>query len=266
MELSDKHVVITGGSRGIGAAMARAFAKEGARVLIAARSVDPLQDLAAEIKGDFLPVDLADEAQVDGFVDGCLRMLGHIDVFVNNAGIENSEAFVNEDRELIRQILRVNLEAPALLTRDVLPHLMERPEAHVVQVSSIAGTLSFPGLSIYGTSKAGLTQLAESIRLELRDTSVGFTSVAPGPVDSEMWDRVDGGGSAYGAPAIRRFERLLSLPKVTPRGVAADVVDAVKSGKRHVRGPVRYAPYHMLNNAPRRMVEIALTGVPLRRN
>jgi len=264
MNLNGKHVVITGGSRGIGAAMGRAFARQGARVLVAARSVDALQHLASQIDGEFLPVDLTDDKQVDGFVTGCLRKLGHIDVFVNNAGLENSKAFVDEDRDLIRQILRVNLEVPALLIRDVLPHLMERPEAHVVHVSSVAGTLTFPGLSVYGASKAGLTQLHEGIRMELRDTSVGFTLAAPGPVHSEMWDRIDA-GSQYASPAIRRFERLLSLPKVTPDQVAADIVAAVEEGCAHVRGPLRYAPYHMLNNAPRRLVELALTGVSLPR-
>lgn len=265
MELQNKNVVITGGSRGIGEHMARKFAAEGAHVLLAARSEPELQRVADSIGGEYLVLDLLVEAQVDGFVPRCLERLGHIDVFINNAGMETEGAFVDVPRQSIRDLVRVNLEAPALLTRDVLPHLMARPRAHLVQLSSVAGTVNFPGLSIYGATKAGLTHLTESIRLELKDTNVGFTLVAPGPVDSEMWDRVETGAEGYAAPAIRRFKRLLSLPKVSLDAVSTDVVAAVKGGKRFVRGPVRFAPYHMLNNAPRRLMDVALTGVKLPR-
>lgn len=95
MDLSGKHVVITGGSAGIGATMAHAFAEQGARVLVAARSEDKLRAVADRIVGDYIVADFTNPDDVDGFIDRCLDQLGHIDVFVNNAGVETSTSFCN---------------------------------------------------------------------------------------------------------------------------------------------------------------------------
>lgn len=86
--------------------------------------------------------------------------------------------------------------------------------------------------------------------------------MAPGPVDTDMWDRLDVADS-YQAPALKRFRQLLFLPKVKPAKIASRTIDAVRGDKPHVRLPARYAAYHMLNNAPRRAVRLALAGVKM---
>jgi len=262
MNLQNKNVVITGASQGIGEKMADEFAARGANVLVVARSADKLEAVAARIGGHALTADLSTSEGVDGIVDRCIGVLGHIDVWVNNAGIETSDAFVATDRNLVRNLARLNFEAPLLLTHDVVNHMMARGSGHVVQLSSIAGAIPFPGLTAYAGSKAGLTGFTESLRLELAKTDINLTVVAPGPVDTEMWDRLDT-GQGYQAPALKRFRQLQFLPKVTPEKIASATVDAVIKGKRFVRIPARFGMYHALNNAPRRLVEAALIGVKM---
>jgi short-subunit dehydrogenase/phosphohistidine swiveling domain-containing protein len=262
MELQNKNVVITGASMGIGEKMAEAFAAAGANVLVIARSADKLQAVAERIGGQSLTADLSTAEGVDGLVDRCLEAIGPIDVWINNAGIETSDAFVATDRNVVRTLARLNFEAPLMLTHDVVNHMLGRGQGHVVQLSSVAGAIPFPGLTAYAGSKAGLTSFTESLRLELADTPINLTVVAPGPVDTAMWDRLDTGDS-YQATVLKRFRMLQSLPKIKPEKIAAATVAAVQKEKRFVRLPARFGIYHMLNNAPSRLVEIAMTGVKL---
>ena len=191
MELRGSHVLVTGASRGIGAAMARAFAAAGARVSVAARTTDAIDKLAAAVGGGAFTVDLLDPDQVDGLIPRVETAIGPVDVLVNNAGLENSNWFHEEEAGRIRDVIRLNLEAPLVLTRAVLPGMLARGSGHLVFTSSLAATSSFPALSVYAGTKAGLTNSASTIRLELRDTPIHTTIVMPGPVDTEMWDHLE---------------------------------------------------------------------------
>ncbi len=262
MDIAGKHVVITGGSQGIGEKMADAFAAAGAKVLVVARSADKLQTVSQRIGGHSITADLTVAEDVDNLVARCVGTLGHIDIWINNAGMETTDAFLHMDQSVLRKLARLNFEAPLLLTRDVAGHMFKRGGGHIVQVSSVAGAIPFPGLTAYAGSKAGITNFTESLRLELKGTGIDLTVVAPGPVDTDMWDRLDIEG-AYQTPALRRFRRLQFLPKIDPENVASATLAAVEKGKRSVRVPARFNMYHMLNNAPRRLVEVALAGVKM---
>ena len=157
----------------------------------------------------------------------------------------------------------MNFEAVVLLTRMAAEYFFRRGNGHIVQLSSVSATISFPGLAAYAGSKAGVTNLTETIRLELRDCGVGFTVVAPGPVDTAMWSRFESEGG-YARSALNRFRLLGFLPKISPELVAEHTVRAVASKKPFVRIPFRYAIYHILNNAPRRLIQLALIGVSLK--
>lgn len=263
MELLGSRVVITGASNGIGRQIAREFASRGAQVLGVARSADKLADMASETGGDFLVADLLDETDVDSLIGRCIDRLGGIDILVNNAGMETNDAFSEIPRSDIRRLSRLNFEAVMLLTRDVLPSMLDRGSGHIVQLSSVAGAIPFPGLTAYAGTKAGVTNFTESLRVELQGSGIGLTVVAPGPVSGDMWDRLENVDTPYPTLALKRFKQLGFLPKVDPKDLAGKVADAVEGNKRFVRDPARYAGYHMLNNAPRRLVEAALTGVKL---
>lgn len=266
MDLDGKNVVITGGSAGIGATMARSFAEQGARVLVAARSEDKLRAVAGRIVGDYIVVDLTNPDDVDSFVGKCLDTLGHIDVFVNNAGVETSESFATTSRDELRTVARLNFEATLLLTRDVLSHMLERGSGHIVQLSSVAGAIPFPGLAAYAGTKAGITNFTETLRIEIKGTGVDLTVVSPGPTQTEMWERLESDDRPFAEVGLKRFKRLGFLPKLTPEQIADATVEAVQKGKRFVRLPKRYNGYHFLSNAPRRLVELALLGAKFPRD
>jgi len=262
MQLDGANVLVTGASRGIGEALALAFAEEGANVVVAARSEAPLRELATKIKGHALVVDLTDDDQVDNLIERAEDLVGGLDVLVNNAGVETTLGLSEESIETIRAVTRVNLEAPILLTRAAIPGMHARGRGHLVFTSSLAGTSGFPGLATYAGTKAGLTNFAASMRLELNDTNIGTTIIAPGPVDTRMWTALE--DEPYSDEMLKRLNRFHLMPKISPAKLAARTIKAVKADRRHVRHPRRLSVNFWLNEAPRRISEGLLTGIKFR--
>ncbi len=258
MDLSGSHVVVTGASRGIGAAMARAFAGAGARVSLVARNAEQLTALATELDGTAFPADLLDPAVVDGLVDRIEDKAGPIDVFVNNAGLVHTKFLTNQTEDEVRSVVRLNLEAPLALTHQILPRMMERDRGHLVYTSSLAGTAGFPGLTTYCATKAGLFNFVAALKLELRGTSIGTTVVAPGPIDTDMGDQLEAPDTA---PTVRRLRRFQLIPTKDPAWLASQTVAAVQSGKANVRSPRRLASNFWLTSAPSQLSGLVLKGV-----
>lgn len=261
MELKGAHVLVTGGSRGIGAALAKEFGRAGARVSLTARSTEAIEALALELGGKAFTADLLDPAAVDSLIERVEAEAGPIDVLVNNAGLEGSSWFHESDVEEARRVLRLNLEAPVVLSRKVLPGMIERDRGHLVFVSSLAGTGGFPGLSVYGASKAGLTNLVAAMRMELAGTGVHTTVIAPGPVDTDMWDQIEGDDEFE--PMLGRLRSLQLIPTKSPEMLARRSIAAIKADRRHVRVPRRLASNHWLREAPTRLTELLINGVPV---
>lgn len=259
VDIDGAHVLITGGSRGIGAAMARAFAARGAKVSVAARSTDALKAVAAPIGAATFTVDLADADQTEALIPTVEAEAGPIDILMSNAGIETTDHLHNVDVDTLRQISRINLEAPMVLTRQVLPGMLERNRGHLAYTSSLAATSGFPGLASYGATKAGLSNFVSAIRLELRDTNIHTTVISPGPVDTDMWDQVE--QATQISPVVNRLAKLQLLPKKSPDYLAKRVVKAVESNARHVRTPRRLSTNFWLRESPARMTEWMMTGV-----
>jgi uncharacterized protein len=260
MEINGAHVLITGASRGIGAAMADAFAKAGGRVSLAARSEDALKAVAARTKGKSFVADLLDARVVDELIPRVEAEAGPIDILINNAGLETTAWFHEDSVQRIRDVARLNFEAPLILTRAALPGMLERGRGHVLFMSSAAGSAAFPGLASYSGTKAGLNNFAAALRLELRDTPIHFTVVAPGPVDTGMWDSLE--DETQLAPMLKRLRALQLIPKKSPEMLAKKTVKAVQADRRHVRVPRRLSATFWLGESPRRIMEAALTGVP----
>lgn len=241
--------------------MARKFAEAGANVSLVARSTAAMESVVADIGGQAVTADLLDPAQVDGLVPKIESEVGPIDILVNNAGLETQRFFNDLDPQTIRDVIQLNLEAPLVLTRAVLDSMLERNFGHLVFTASVAGTSGFPGLAAYGASKAGLMNFVAALRMELRDTDIGTTIVAPGPVDTEMWAQLENNDEF--APMLKRLRRLQMLPMQTAEAVAEQTVAGVKADRRHVRSPRRLLLNHTLREAPTRMVETLLRGVPI---
>jgi short-subunit dehydrogenase len=256
-------VVVTGASRGIGAALAREFAARGARLTLVARSADALAALADEIGGRGIPADLSDPTVVGGLISRIEDEVGPIDVLVNNAGIDLTGGFVDLTHDDLERLIRLNVIAVTELTRQVLPRMIARGRGHVVMMSSLAGAGTFPGIAVYAGTKAYVTHMTEGVRLELKGLPIGLTIVEPGLVTpTDMAESV----TSYGptAASFARFNRLGLLADVDRDALAGHVVRAVEQGKRNVRYPKRARLFPQLTNAPRRLVGLFLVGVPRR--
>jgi NAD(P)-dependent dehydrogenase (short-subunit alcohol dehydrogenase family) len=179
--LAGKVVVITGASSGVGEAAALAFAREGAKVVLAARSASKLEALAGRLDGLAVPTDVSRVADLAGLVDRAIAEYGRIDVLVNNAAANARGAFDSLDPEAIAAVIDTNLKGPMLLTRLALPHL-RKTRGVVVNVASIAGHVPLPHEAPYSASKWGLRGFTFAVREELREAGVALCAVSPGPI------------------------------------------------------------------------------------
>jgi len=262
MQLSGAHVLVTGASRGIGAAVARHAADRGATVTLVARTAEPLEILASTLKGRALPADLADPAQRDGLVARAEEAGGPVDVLVNVAGADGVGSTLSIEADTMEQLFQVNLLAPAELCRQALPGMVARGRGHVVNVSSGFSTVVVPGLVSYSASKAGLSHFTGGLRQELRGSGVGTTLVELGPVRTGMYDDIQ--HERLSGPAIARVVKLQVAPSVDPTQVAEHIVQAVETGSRHVVLPRRLTPVLALTWLPRRVTQLMMTGLPAR--
>jgi short-subunit dehydrogenase len=259
MELHGRRVLITGASRGIGEGLATKFAAAGANVALVARSADAIQKLAADVGGTAHPADLRDPTQVATLINHIEDEAGPIDVLVNNAGIDIEAAFWDHSPDDLAGIVQVNLLAPMELCRQVIPRMLRRGRGHIVNISSLASCGVYPGLTAYSATKAGLSHFTAGLRADLKKSPIKTTVVEMAGVPTAMLAHV-----ANYKPTEDSFKRgyRLHLVTDTPVDVIADAtVEAVEKEQRHVRYPKRALLFPFLTEAPRRMVELMLTGV-----
>ncbi|RME63324.1 MAG: SDR family NAD(P)-dependent oxidoreductase, partial [Caldilineae bacterium] len=176
--LQGKVALVTGASRGIGRAIALAFGQAGASVVATARSADQLTSLVEEIQATgaealAVPADLADHSQIQPIVDAALTRFRRIDILVNNAAIIHPPIhLVDFDPALWQRVLDVNLTAAALLTKAVLPTMMNQGSGRIINISSIGGRRGGRGRSAYRVTKAALISLTESVAAEVKEHGI----------------------------------------------------------------------------------------------
>jgi short-subunit dehydrogenase len=188
MILKDKTVIITGGSEGVGAAAARMFAEAGANLVLVARTKKNLEALAAELREltrvEIFAMDVSDaEASVDLFKKANFEF-GRIDILINNAGYHQRGRFDSVDVADLGKMIDVNLKAPIILTRLVIPHMRDAGGGAIINVGSLAGRTPVPNSATYAASKAGLRSLTYSLNAELGDSKIKLAVVSPGPIDT----------------------------------------------------------------------------------
>jgi NAD(P)-dependent dehydrogenase (short-subunit alcohol dehydrogenase family) len=210
-----RKVLITGGSSGIGAATARAFAARGFEVAVTGRDLAALRLVADETGGVGIPGDLRELGRPQRVVETAAQALGGLDVIVCNAGAGWSGPFAAMTEDDIDVLLDVNLRAAAHVARAGLAHL-QPGTGHLVFVGSIAGLVGVPGEAWYSATKAGLGMLADVLRAELKPDGIGVTLVTPGAVDTPYFERRN-------QPYVRHHPRLISA-----QVVADAIVDAVE--------------------------------------
>ena len=194
ISLNGKVALVTGASKGIGAATARALAALGALVAVSARSADAVHALAAELGGAHAAIP-ADLSTIEGSekVIAATRLWagGAPDILVNNAGAFAHAPTGEQDPDGLARTLRINLEAPFRLVHAFLPAMLERQSGDVVSIGSVADKTAFTGNSAYSASKYALRATHEVLRAETRGTGVRAILVSPGAVDTDIWNPLE---------------------------------------------------------------------------
>jgi uncharacterized protein len=236
MEIKGKIAVVTGASRGIGAATAKALAQAGAHVVLLARSERDLQVVSAAInranagKSDYFAVDLSNMAAVEAVFAQLMAQFGVPDLLVNNAGVGRwllTEETPGAEAEMMTHLPYL---AAFHATRLVLPGMIARKSGHIVNVNSPASVMNWGGAAAYSASRWALRGFSESLKIDLRGTGVGISHVVLGEVDSNYWEANPG--------ARERLPKIAKLiPKLSTDDAAKYVLKAIRRGSREMTRP-----------------------------
>lgn len=229
--LQGKVVLITGASSGFGEEAARLFAKEGCKVVLAARRLEKLQQLAAEIQNDggeaiAIPVDVNQKAEIEVMVQTALDLYQRIDILFNNAGFGAMDWFEElEPERHIQTLISVNLIGTMLVTRAVLPDMLDRGSGHIINMSSVAGLIASPLITSYSASKYGVRAFTDSLRREVAPLGIRVSGIYPGPAETEF-------GLHLRKNRLREaINRIIDL-RMTSAYVARRVVEIAKYPRR----------------------------------
>lgn len=220
--LNDKVALITGGGRGIGRAIALAFAQHGARVAVAARTREQVESVAQETGGIALTCDVSKPDQV-------AEIFAEIkpDILVNNAGIAESATLVNTNDELWHRHLSINLSGTFYCTRAALPAMLEKRWGRIINIASIAAKTGAPYIGAYAASKHGVLGLTRAVAMEVAASGITVNAICPGYVDTDMVSR---GVEQITAKTGRSQEEALEiLKRMSPQNrlVSAEEVAAM---------------------------------------
>jgi short-subunit dehydrogenase len=229
MKLQGTVGILTGASRGIGVHLADHLARRGASLALAARSADDLKRTAERVQAlgveaIVVPTDVSDRSDLEALVKRTREELGPIDLLVNNAGIEHYEDFAAFDPDLIEAIISTNLTGPELLTRFVLPGMIERRRGHILNISSLAGKTALPYNTVYSSTKHALVGFSWSLREEVKQFGVGVSVVCPSFVaDTGMFAN------------SRHYQDAPRIPGVvSPHKVAEAAIKAIESDRAEI--------------------------------
>ncbi|MBB6227672.1 3-oxoacyl-[acyl-carrier protein] reductase [Polymorphobacter multimanifer] len=187
-DLTGMTALVTGATGGIGAAIARALAGQGARLALSGTSADKLAALAAELGGNHvtLPCNLADAGQVESLVPDAIAALGKLDILVNNAGITRDNLVMRMKDEEWHAVHQVNLEAAFRLARAASRPMMKARFGRIISITSVVGVTGNPGQANYAAAKAGLIGMSKALAQELASRGITVNCVAPGFIASPM--------------------------------------------------------------------------------
>jgi short-subunit dehydrogenase len=229
--LNGKIVLITGASSGFGEDAARLFAKEGCKVVLAARRLERLQALAEEIQNSggeavAIPVDVNESAEINLMVQTALDLYGKIDILFNNAGFGAMDWFENlTPQRHIETLVRVNLTGTMLVTYAVLPGMLERRSGHIINMASVAGLIAAPLITTYSASKYGVRAFTDALRREVAPFGIQVSGIYPGPAKTEFGSHLD---------RHRTREKINNIAnlRMTSEYVARRVVDVARHPRR----------------------------------
>lgn len=234
MKVENKVIVVTGGGNGIGQQVVLELLRRGARVAAADIREDSLARTAELANvGDRLSthvVDITDRDAVHAFPDQVVTAHGAVDGTINVAGIIQPFVRLNDlEYDAIERVININLYGTIHVVKAFLPLLLERPKAHLANVSSMGGYLPVPGQTIYGASKAAVKLMTEGLYAELLDTNVGVSVIFPGAIATEITSN-----SGVDMPGGERTAEESTFPTTSPEDAAKVIVDGIEDDQFHI--------------------------------
>ena len=223
--LSGKVAIVTGGSSGIGRATAIAFAREGAKVVVASRREKEGQETVKQVQsagseGFFIKTDVSKETDVSAMVEKTIATYGHLDYAFNNAGIEQIPTpLVEQTEETFDQVMDINVKGVWLCMKHQIPQMLVSGGGAIVNMSSIAGMIGAPGLPIYVASKHAVLGLTKSVALEYAKEGIRINAVCPGMIETDLLDR------AFANQEVK--ERLIAMHPIGRVGKPEEIAEAV---------------------------------------
>jgi len=223
------NVIITGASKGIGRAIALAFAVEGCRLILCSRNRENLEGLAAEIKKRFpqtlvetFAADLSEKSQVIGFGNFCLGF-GSADIVVNNAGIYLPGSCIDEEEVFMERMMALNFYSAYHLSRLLVPHMIKASKGHIFNICSVASLKAYPGGGGYSISKFALDGLSQNLRHELMPHGIKVTAVFPGAVFTDSWGAFDNSQLRI-MEAADIAKMILAASKLSAQAVVEEII------------------------------------------
>lgn len=232
--LAGRAAVVTGASRGIGAATARALDQAGARVAVCGRSRDDLEAVAAGLDNDpvVLVADLSDRTSPGQLIEASIAAMGPVEILVNNAAAAARLSTVDTDAAVIDGLLAVNVRAPLLLIAALLPSMVELRRGSIINLSSVSGLVGTPRRAAYAASKGALDAATRSLAIEVGPAGIRVNAVAPGVVDTALWAK-----NKAVPGVVETIEEQTPLRRwATPEDIADVIVFLASDAARFVTG------------------------------
>ena len=240
--LLDKKVIVTGGSRGIGAGIVERIFNEGADIIIADIKKDLAKKLIEDLKTDkitFFETNLSEESEIIKLIEFVKNKWGLLDILINNAGIEDGFLLSDQSYEKYRKTMKINLDAPFLCSKYSLPLLEKSKSGRIVMISSIQGIRGYKGNISYNTAKGGLINMTRSLAVELADKNILVNSVAPGFINTDMSVMKDGSlewNTDWFKDVYLKYEKLPMGRYGHPHDVAGAVYFFCSDDSKYVTG------------------------------
>lgn len=192
-DLTGKKALVTGASGGIGSAIAKALAAQGAEVALSGTRLGALEDVAKDIvgKAHVLPCNLSDLDAVERLVPDAEAAMGGLDILINNAGMTRDNLFMRMKDEEWDDVLKINLTAPFHLTRAAVKGMMKRRFGRIISITSVVGVVGNPGQGNYAATKAGLGGMSKALAYEVASRGITVNMIAPGFIGSAMTDELN---------------------------------------------------------------------------